>query len=334
MQKAQKNCSRLDTIETNAHFYSSYREKLLGDITSEYQSTYALYSHFDTLRDNPRVEILESCRTKAYFMLNEKTRLVKIASNACRLRWCPICAKAKSKAVSASVTNYLKTNTQAKFLTLTLQHSNAPLPQQIENLYTSFREFRRLKFFKDACNGGIWFFQIKKSKTDSLWHPHLHCVIDSGYIGKQWISDQWRRITKGSKIVDIRAVYDVSKAANYVARYSSRPSNLAGLELTESTELFTALHGRRLCGKWGTAKHVDLSGQRSPDKKDSVRLCNFKTILDGKSENTVMRTLWLCWCTQVPLPEKYNLAYFGSRDRDLPDSQFYDFIIDEVYSDD
>jgi hypothetical protein len=109
---------------------------------------------------------------------------------------------------------WLPTVTAPKFITLTLKHSPAPLSHQISTLYGCFRKLRKTKLLTKTVRGGIWFFQVKQSAADYLWHPHLHIVVDSPYIPKHQLSRAWLSITKTSQIVDIRQItnrYQVDK---------------------------------------------------------------------------------------------------------------------------
>lgn len=332
MRKSEKIASSLDTIETKKHFPDSYRDRLLEDSRDEYEATSELYTTIDRDFHKNHSEQLNNCRTFAFFIINKESRKVKVAANACRLRWCPICAKAKSITVSNSIMDYLKYKKEAKFLTLTLKHSEAPLKHQIDHLYGAFKEFRRLKIFKKNCKGGIWFFQIKKSRKDNLWHPHLHCILDSAFISQNELSQSWLRITKSSSIVDIRKIYNVEKIANYVARYAARPSNLAELEPDERLELFQTMHRRRLCGKWGDITGVDLSGQHRPNSDDTIKSCRFETATKKRCIIKPLGILVACWESGEPIPLEYELSYFSNPDFNTNEFLEFELIVDEVFN--
>lgn len=56
--------------------------------------------------------------------------------------------------------------------------------------------------------------------------PHIHILI-SRYLPQGWVSDRWEDLG-GGKIVDIRAVERVEKAAHYVGKYLTKNA-LSGL---------------------------------------------------------------------------------------------------------
>lgn len=332
MRKEEKKSTSLDTIETSVHFSDTYRERLLTDFATEYPATYEMYHALDKFGSRKRTATLEQCRTFAYFVINKETRRVKIAANACRLRWCPICAKAKSISVSGSIIDYLAKKKNAKFLTLTLKHSAAELSFQIHHLYAAFKELRRLKIWKKNCRGGVWFFQVKKSKKDGLWHPHLHCILDSKFMSQPALADKWLKITKTSSIVDIRQIYNPEKIANYVARYASRPSNLDELTLDGRLELFQAMHGRRLCGKWGNAKDIDLSGQHKPIQDETIKCCRYEKVVKDYKLSKRLKILYDCWQNELVIPMEYELNYFMATNQSIQDENDMELIIDEVFS--
>ncbi|GAI50004.1 unnamed protein product, partial [marine sediment metagenome] len=133
-----------------------------------------------------------------------------------------------------------------------MQHSDDQLYVQIDKLYKSFRELRRRTDFKKAVTGGVWFFQIKKSKTDGCWHPHIHAVVTGDFFPRRRLSRIWCEITCGSLVTEIRAIKDPAGAANEVARYATSPGDISSMSPDDGLEMADAMHGRRICGTWGT----------------------------------------------------------------------------------
>lgn len=273
-------CTSVHPRETSGSSpdFPSYRAIRQSYFPDEYPATEELYSHIDKEQGKHRLTQLQNCRQFAWFVRDNETCRVHVHSNACRLRWCPICSQGRSAYITNKVHSWLTTKKFPRFLTLTLKHSNAPLDFQIETLYNHFRTLRKDKQFKGYCNGGVWFFQVKLDNTGEQWHPHIHCLILGKYIPHDWLSKKWLRITKTSNIVDIRAVHNRDKVTNDIARYCARPAMLFKYPLELRVEIFNALHGKKLCGTWGTCKSLSLSPPKTIDITRYQNLGSWSTV--------------------------------------------------------
>jgi len=278
--------------------YRHYRRSLCAD---EFTAAESMYSRLDERDEVRRVEILDDCRKSAWFVRNVETGKVHVASNSCRLRWCPMCSRAKSMYITHNVRPWIESLHTARFLTLTLKHTNAPLSTQIDKLYADFRKLRKDTQFKQLCVGGVWFFQIKLSADSQQWHPHLHCILAGKWISQLWLSKKWLQITNSSSIVDIRMVRDPGKAANEVARYAATPARLNELDSDQRVEVFDAMHRRRMCGTWGIAKSMSLSSPRSVDKSKYEDLGSWFVVLGLSDANENARKIYTAWINHTEL---------------------------------
>jgi len=306
---SDKISSNLDAKETSGRFPppESYRKYCISNCEAEYNATLQTYVETDLNDGTERQYSLENCRTGAWFARNRTTGKIKVLSSSCKLRWCPMCSAARRWFLTQQVSDWLKTATQPKFLTLTLAHSNQPLADQLKHLYDSFRKYRKLNLLKRNVRGGVWFFQIHRAKSDNLWHPHLHCVIDSPWIDKYELSTAWEIVTKTSKIINIKEVKDAESMSGYVARYAARPSILINLDLWSRVELFEALHGRRLVGKWGNARSISLRPGKPPDAENWEKVGYYRQVIWNIETNEKARTIWECYKNDLPCPIDCNL---------------------------
>lgn len=306
--------SSVHTEETTLPFssYETYGECLRHSCVDRYSAAEAVYSYLDDLNDSSKRWRLESCRSNAWFLREVDSGLVRVASNSCHLRWCPLCADSRRAYISFSVSEWLAKQAHPKFLTLTLKHSEAPLDFQIDCLYRCFQNLRKCKEFKRCVPGGIWFFQVKRSKNDGLWHPHLHCLISGLYIPHSFLSRTWLRITRSSDVVDIRPVRDPSKAANDAARYAACPGSLLGLPFEKSVELVLAMHGRRICGTWGTARNVSLRAPKAVDKHKWQNIGSWASVVCTYDSDANARAILDAWRFNNPLPAGISLASVDS----------------------
>jgi hypothetical protein len=250
----------------------------------------------DDHRDN-RLAAFDGCRSFAWFVRHKDTGKIRVASSRCGLRWCPLCIRTRRYIITAAVSNWMKTVEQPKFLTLTLKHTSSPLSEQIDNLYGFFKEFKRRKFFKKRLIGGVWFFQVKKSATDGLYHPHLHILFEGRFLPHDEVSKIWSEITHGSNIVDIRAVNNARKAVDYVARYASAPCDLAKLDVISGVEVVSALHGRRIVGTFGTGRLVKFTAQKPDDAADWENMGTFWWVASTTGQDPDALEIMTCWKT-------------------------------------
>lgn len=265
------------TVEQNLPTeYSTYRRR---QHEPEWQRTEKLYLDIDSIEGTQRTQKLHDCRSFAWFARHIGTGEVKVMSNSCRLRWCPICCQARSVFLSMQVEEWTKHTQRPKFMTLTMKHSNAELSHQVKWLYQHFRKFRQRKFLRKKLKGGIWFFQLKRIKRSGEWHPHLHCIIDAEYIPQELLSSEWKAQTGTSSIVDIRAIHSAQKVAADVSRYCARPCKLKDFSETDAIEIHRVFHGRRLCGTWGSGRKISLRPVKSVDKDQWERIGSWKAVV-------------------------------------------------------
>jgi len=274
---------------------------------AEYLATIQVYQSLDDIDYKHRSLALRGCRLNAWFAVDRETRVVKILSDACRLRWCPLCSQAKSRFISQAVCEFLKDHPRPKILTLTLAHSDDSLDSQITRLYACFRQLRRKKAWCSKVRGGVWFFQVKVSQRSQQWHPHLHILLDSEYIPHELLKQSWESITGDSHIVDIRTIYKARVAAEYVARYAARPAQLDVLDAERRLEVVQSLHGRRLAGGFGSAKGVSLSGKSPDSQSDLTTICSWESMRDLSPDEPALRILFTCYRLKGPLPLWFDI---------------------------
>lgn len=302
--------SQLDDIERSATplVPPTFRELCLQGSEAEYDATHQAYQVIDDLTGTDHVVKLKFCKTRAFFSVNLDDRSVRVASNNCRLRWCPICSRGLSVMREAAVEDWISDQPFVRFLTLTVLHTDDDLSAQIARLYAWFRKLRMTSFFKYYCSGGIWFFQIKRSHITQEWHPHLHCLITGLRIPHDELCDKWLDITGSSKIVDIRGIQDKNEVSKYVARYSSRPASLCQYTEIDRNEIINALHGKRLCGTWGTGRSCSLSRAVSLDTDRWRNVGKWSTVIKYSELHCFAKLIYKCWVTNRPLPEGIDLS--------------------------
>jgi hypothetical protein len=311
--KAGGEALPLDDKETTVHRTTpnTYRVFLTSSCQKDILHGQKIYQAIDRRDDKNRAAVYDGCRVNSWFVRHRVTFEIRVASSRCKLRWCPLCIKTKTFVMQGTVGGWVKSIRNPKFMTFTLKHSEADLSFQINSLYDAFRTLRRRPWWRKKVRGGIWFFQIKRSDNDGLWHPHLHCLVDSNYIDKYELGAKWQEITHSSKVVDVKAVRNPKKVAQYVARYAAAPCRLVDLSEEDSIEIVDALHGRKICGTWGTGSKIKLTPQKPEDADMWERLADFWVVASTRHHNEWRAIIWECWvkdkeCPCVPDPPPYT----------------------------
>ena len=313
------------TTVLNADFesYGSYRRHEHSD---EYEAAWAVYDFLDYniqpgddltshSTSQPKSSLLSSCRSNAWFSRHRDSGEVRIISNACHLRWCPVCSDSRRNFIGFEVADWLKKQKYPKLMTLTLKHRDIPLFHQIDQLYRYFSKLRKLKDFRDIVSGGVWFFQIKQTGKNNEWHPHIHCVVTGKYLPRRLLRNLWFKLTGDSIIVDIRSVKDPEGCALEVARYAARPGPLKDLTLNDAVDLVSVMHGKRICGTWGTGRDISLKPPKCEDKDKWQSIGSWGMVMRNRKTDSKCKAIYSAWEKNEPLPSGVNCWRHEDRKR-------------------
>jgi len=295
--------SSLEARETSRRTpaFTTYRSRCLKGIERKFSLVEALYTTVDVLDSKNFFSRLSDCRQSAFFVRHEETGEVQVRSKHCGLRWCPMCAASRQAWIAGECERWFAKVTQPRLVTLTMKHTNALLADQVNALYDHFRKFRKRKFFADRTKGGVWFFHIKKSHKDHKWHPHLHCLVDSDFLEHKRISELWHKITGDSKIVHIKAVTNPTNSVKHAARYSAEPCDLGDHSEIDALEVYYALHGRRICGTWGTARMISFRPKPREDKESWKQIGSWDLVVELKDSDETAAAIWKAYNLEKPL---------------------------------
>lgn len=297
--------SLLETKSTSAPdvMPDSYRDMIIRNHQAEYDAVFNAYELMFSVKKQKR---LNDCRRSGWFMRNKETGQVRISSNSCNVRGCPMCAAAKANRVAHSTAEYLDNQPDAKFMTLTMKHSDTPLREQIDKINRDFRAFRRLKEVSKRCKGGFWFLEIKLGKDD-LWHIHLHCLVVSAWIAQKELSQLWLNVTGESMIVDIRKIKDARTAASYAAKYASKPAALRYLPTTKAVELLAETQNVRTHGAWGCIQKAKLLAKPVYMAESWQRLGSFLVVSRLRNYDYRAAAILAAWKNNEPLDDSYAM---------------------------
>lgn len=306
--------SVVHSIETTADSIDPplYRSVCLKHCRTEFIATQQLYRHLDSVEGRNREEALLKCRTRAWFVRNKTDGSVRVASNSCRLRWCPVCAQSRQNYIRHSVHEWFQTADHPKFLTVTVKHSQECLTDQINKLYNAWRKLRRDPFVTSNCTGGLWFFQLCWNPERHEWHPHIHAIVTGKYMDYKLLRKRWLEYTGDSQVLVIKTIKDPKQIGNYVARYAARPCQLSTLPLKEAVEAMTCLYGRRIAGSWGNARIVSFRPKRVPDPENFEYMGSWSTIHHLAKWDDNAKAILKAYHCNLPLGEGRSCYDFES----------------------
>lgn len=285
----------------------TYGDKKRREYQPRFSTVELLYKLVDDLDCKRFSSRLSDCRSGAFFVRHEETGEVQVRSHHCGLRWCPMCAASRQAWISTECERWFANVTNPRLVTLTLRHTTAPLADQVNALYDYFRKFRKRKFFADRAKGGVWFFHIKKSQKDKLWHPHLHMLIDSDFLEHKRISELWCKITGGSKIVHVKAITNPANSVKHAARYSAEPCDLSAHSPVDGLEVYYALAGKRICGTWGSARVISFRPKPMDDHKQWHRIGSYDIVRELKDSDKFAAAIWRAYCLGKPVASDVSM---------------------------
>lgn len=209
-----------------------------------------------------RLDRFSHCGSQPYvYRSTDDPELYRLGGNYCKDKLCRPCAATRSRLVTGNLARALA-GRELRFLTLTILDEGEDLEHVLTHLSTSFRKLRAFPEWKAHVFGGCAFTEIKYNFDPDHWHIHLHMLIEGDYFPQATIKRLWYKATRGSYIVDIRAVRDEWSGAHEVAKYAGKPMDHG---LTYRPDLLdqacVALQRRRLftCfGKWRGFKLSEL----------------------------------------------------------------------------
>lgn len=245
-----------DTCEQDFNFRNCTIDR--GRVVSYFKGTGS--SH-------PNAARILACGRDAWIQRSPGTGRLRVSCTRCNHRMCPSCRLRWSRTVNARLQTELKAadRTKLKLLTLTIASNTTPLVQQIRRLWDAFNKLRGRPLWKQAVKGSATVLEITFNTARKMWHPHLHSILEAHFMPQGKLSLSWKRITKGSTMLDIRAIRRPDRTATYLTSYLTKAPVLpTDEEGTRINELMLAWCGARLVRYHGSFKH-----KLPPDEKEN-----------------------------------------------------------------
>jgi hypothetical protein len=225
---------------------------------------------------NSALTAFDNCGAQVIVEWSPSEQRYRCRGSYCHCRHCEPCARQKSNIISRNLKAKLEAipDAEYRFITLSRLHTDAPLAQQIKDLYADFRKLRASPCWKATQTGGSASLEVKwqdpnvlydgpngtKHRGDGRWHPHLHVIAQGTFLDKRDLSQEWYKATGDSYIVDIKAIKDAAGAAYYVGKYVTKgTSDSVWANPSVAQEWITATKGVRACSTFGTWRGFALT---------------------------------------------------------------------------
>lgn len=246
-----------------------------------------------------------NCGSGAWIQVSAGGDKARCVCNCCHHRLCVPCQRAVGRTVRQNLVPHMKGKT-VRFVTLTLRHNHNPLAAQITRLLACWSTLRRRKDIAPLFTGGVAVLETKVSDRDGLWHVHLHIIAEGSFVDQKQLAAAWYAITGDSSIVDVRAVGEQDKAAEYLTKYISKPID-ASLYASPKRldEYIIAITGRKTVSTFGTWRGLKLKARPKDDTvwKSQTSLLEFKRLLRS-GDPWAKAVLMMLEPHQEPLPQR------------------------------
>lgn len=168
---------------------------------------------------------------------------------SCFNRICAFCGKIRRDRALKKLKQVFPEVKRPVLLTLTIENVPVLSKKVLRDLRDWFSKLRRRKLFANVCTGGVYALEITRNVEHGTWHPHLHALIDSGWIDQEELSTAWKQITKGKGyIVDIRRADENS--LQEIVKYLTKGSDFVHNPLLVK-EFLDATDRTRMLGTFG-----------------------------------------------------------------------------------
>lgn len=232
---------------------------------------------FDLNLTDKQLERFTACGSDAWVQRNAGDGSLRVTCKTCKLRFCPACRLRHARKTKATIARALATAPVGdwRFITLTARHSRLPLTEQLANIRAAFRRLRQRKSWKSRVTGGIAVIEINWNAKTGQWHPHLHIVASGTYYPQAELSKAWLSCTRTSCIVDIRSIWKIETAVDYIAKYISKSPLGAFTDQPEPLiEFVTATARGHLLIPFGTGKTCEPEVATTPEPGEWEPLCS------------------------------------------------------------
>jgi hypothetical protein len=212
------------------------------------------------------IDRFEECGSDCAVEWSATEQRHRVRANYCHNRHCEPCQRSKANLMASNLRARLgeRPAGRYRFVTLTLNADGKSLLERVKRLYTSWRNLRKTKMFRESQHGGVAMLEVKLNSRDPEsgifnWHCHLHLVTEGGWLDQNQLSHAWFKVTGDSYIVHVTAVSDPRGASAYLTKYVTKGTSPAVWDDVElATEWMVAMRGVRSAATFGSWRGFKL----------------------------------------------------------------------------
>jgi hypothetical protein len=140
----------------------------------------------------------------------------------CKNRFCRYCTRARTATIRSRLSALVKAASftdgcRLSMLTLTIPTAAAPA-EVARQIVRSFRLLRQRKRWKMLVLGGA--FVIEASFSHSLWHVHIHALVEAKYFPYAELLELWKSVSPGQGVYISRVKRALG--VNYLTKYLTK----------------------------------------------------------------------------------------------------------------
>ena len=161
-------------------------------------SSRQLVTMYEQLQMDDRAKKVLACgKAYSFYVCHDCGEFCYLQEFRCDDRLCALCARARVSRLLESYGKALKDLKGARMVTVSMRsRPQGELKLAVKELWNAFTRLRHRKLWEQV-RGSIVSLEITWNDTDRTWHPHLHILVDSGFIVWQGLRDAWHEVTLG-----------------------------------------------------------------------------------------------------------------------------------------
>jgi hypothetical protein len=195
---------------------------------------------------------------------------------------CPLCAIRRGAKMVKAYLDRLRvimaseSDLKPFLVTLTVKDGE-DLKERFNHLYRSVQRLHKTRTgkgqYSEACKaaGAVWSYEFKRGANSGQWHPHVHAVWLCRDIPDQAaLSEQWKRITGDSHVVDVRPFHDEQDVIGGFLEVFKYAVKFSDLPLEDNWHGFQQLAGKRLIASFGLFRGIEVPEELTDEKLDDL----------------------------------------------------------------
>jgi len=202
---------------------------------------------------------MELCHTEELALTCKGCCRVKIVSERCEKRWCPICVPRLTRERQEQLIWWINQLRQPKHVVLTCRNTKTLTKQKVRSFTSALRRLRSQKFCRE-WKSGVWSLEVTNESRG--WHLHSHLLVEARWIDSAQLAKIWGKLV-GQDFAIVK-VKDARKAdyLRELCKYVVKSNQLAAWDPLDIAAFMDAMTGTRSFGVFGS-----LVGQRSKWKQ-------------------------------------------------------------------